>query len=50
MTNPHTGFLLTRSIVSRYGRTKLEYWLVSDFAPVLLTFQISGWFLYRAKA
>jgi len=37
MTEIHTGFLLTRSSVSRYGRTDIEYWLASDLGPVLLT-------------
>lgn len=37
MTETHTGFLLTRSTASRYGRTELEYWLASDLGPVLLT-------------
>jgi DNA polymerase-2 len=40
MSETHTGFLLTRSSVSRYGRTELEYWLASDLGPVLLT--VSG--------
>jgi len=40
MTDTHTGFLLTRSSVSRYGRTDIEYWLATDLGPVLLT--ISG--------
>ena len=35
MTDTHTGFVLTRSSVSRYGRTELEYWLATDFGPVL---------------
>lgn len=37
MTNIHAGFLLTRSSVSRYGQTVLEYWLASELGPVLLT-------------
>lgn len=37
MTETQTGFLLTRSTVSRYGRTELEYWLASELGPVLLT-------------
>lgn len=36
MTPIHTGFLLTRSSVSRYGRTEIEYWLATDHGPVLL--------------
>ena len=40
MTDTQTGFVLTRSSVSRYGRTELEYWLATDFGPVLLT--VSG--------
>ena len=40
MTDTYTGFVLTRSSVSRYGRTELEYWLATDFGPVLLT--VSG--------
>jgi len=37
MSEIHFGFLLTRSSVSRYGRTDIEYWLASDLGPVLLT-------------
>ncbi len=37
MTEVHTGFLLTRASVSRYGRTDLEFWLKTDLGPVLLT-------------
>lgn len=37
MSEIHTGLLLTRSTVSRYGRTDIEYWLASDLGPVLLT-------------
>ena len=37
MSEIHTGFLLTRASVSRYGRTDIEYWLASDLGPVLLT-------------
>lgn len=37
MSEIHSGFLLTRSSVSRYGRTDIEYWLASDLGPVLLT-------------
>ncbi len=40
MTEMHSGFLLTRSSLSRYGRTDLEYWLATDLGPVLLT--VSG--------
>ena len=36
MTEIHSGFLLTRATVSRYGRTELEYWLATDLGPVLL--------------
>jgi DNA polymerase-2 len=37
MTDIHTGFLLTRSSSSRFGRTEIEYWLASDMGPVLLS-------------
>lgn len=40
MTEIHSGFLLTRSSVSRYGQTELEYWLASELGPILLT--VSG--------
>ncbi len=36
MSATHQGYVLTRTSISRYGRTDIEYWLATDNGPVLL--------------